>query len=242
MRPLVALPVYNEEAHIRRVIGAVRRHYDGDILAVDDGSTDETPRILNELSGVTALTHERNLGYGRAVIDIFAHALKRGYGELVIMDCDEQHEPRFIPDLFRSIAGTDVCSCSRYLAESERNDAPPADRLDINLRITAIINGITGYGLTDSFCGMKGYRVEALRPLDLRESGYASPLEFWMQAFHFGLRVREFPITRIYKNLNRTFGGEMDDPRRRYAYYLGVIEREAERWSISLPSGLIPTT
>jgi dolichol-phosphate mannosyltransferase len=244
VKRLVAIPVFNEEPHIRDVLECIRKYYDGDLLLVNDGSTDGSSEIIESLKAVFRLTHLRradNQGYGRSIIDSFKYALENGYDQLVTLDCDEQHEPEFIPEFFRGIEGADVCSGSRYLSESEKNDVPPPDRLEINRRVTKIINKVTGYELTDSFCGMKGYRVKALQGLDLKEAGYGFPIEFWIQAGRLGLVVKEFPISRIYKNQSRTFGRELDDPSKRMDYYQTVFEKELKRWSISLPSELIRT-
>lgn len=245
MKRLVAIPVFNEQRHIRGVLDSIRQHYDGDLLFVNDGSTDGSGELIDSLKAdfrVEQASRQDNLGYGRSVADSFRYALQHGYDRLVTMDCDEQHEPRFIPEFFEGIGRADVCSGSRYLRESEKDDAPPPDRLEINRQITKLLNSVTGYHLTDSFCGMKGYRVKALRPLDLRENGYGFPIEFWIQASRFGLSVCELPITRIYKNQSRSFGNELDDPRKRLDYYHKVLERELNRWSISLPSELTRTT
>ncbi len=245
MKKLVAVPVYNEERHILAVVEKIRSYHRCDILLINDGSTDRSGEIIEAIKDVvciTHLTHPRNIGYGQSIIDAFRYAIEKGYGQLVTIDCDEQHEPKHIPELFGRIEGADICSCSRYLQESEKDDTPPPDRYAINMKMTALINRITGYNLTDSFCGMKGYRVEALKQLDLKETGYAFPLEFWIQAFRFGLSVKEFSITRVYKDQSRSFGGKMDDPEVRLAYYYSVIERELKRWSISLPSELTRTT
>lgn len=242
-RGLVAVPVYNEEPYIVRVMARIREFHGGDILAIDDGSPDRSGEILRTVPGIRIITHPVNRGYGSSLIDAFNYAIANGYDQLVTIDCDEQHEPRLIPELFLRLdeGGADIVSCSRYLRSSGADDTPPKDRLAINMRVTDIINGITGYGLTDSFCGMKGYRVAALAPFRLTENGYAFPLQFWVQAFHFGLTVEEFPMARIYKNLNRTFGGGLDDPQLRMNLYFDVLRKELAQWSMSLPSELTPT-
>ncbi|MBI5178082.1 MAG: glycosyltransferase family 2 protein [Nitrospinae bacterium] len=245
MKRLVAVPVYNEEKTLRGVLESIRKFHKGCLLVINDGSTDASAEVIRSFTDVICISHisrAHNAGYGQSMIDAFRYALDEGYDELVTIDCDDQHEPRHIPALFDSIAGVDVCSCSRYLRESAEDDTPPPDRMAINLKLTGIINRVTGYGLTDSFCGMKGYRVAALKPLNLTETGYAFPLQFWIQAFHFGLTVREFPIARIYKNHSRTFGEKLDNADARLAYYYSVLEKEMKRWSMSLPLELIPTT
>ena len=238
---IVIIPIFNEEPYINSVITMIRRYYDGDILVVNDGSTDGTAEIIKGINDVTTLTHENNLGYGKSLIDGFSYAIEKGYSCAVTIDCDEQHQPHHIPTIFSEMGDLDVFSASRYLKDMEGDDSPPQDRYRINRIITKNVNVITGYNLTDGFCGMKGYKVKSLEKMELHESGYAFPIEFWIQAFHLGFKVGEFPIARIYKNLNRTFGDELDDPENRLDFYLKVLEREINRWQISSPLALTRT-
>ena len=150
------------------------------------------------------------------------------------MDCDFQHEPSFIPKFIKMIQEktVDVVSGSRYLKQTKvRNNAPP-ERLAINKKITALIIKYTQYQLTDAFCGFKAYKTDSLKGLELSEDGYGMPLQFWLQAAASGLRVQEIPITRIYQNLDRSFGDNLDDPKKRLKYYQTIITREAEKWQL----------
>lgn len=241
MRKLLVVPVYNEMATVKRVMEAIKAYHDGDILAVDDGSTDGSSNELASFPWLEVIRHDKNRGYGAAVITGLEYAMKNSFDSVVTMDCDEQHEPCMIPRMFAELPDVDVLSGSRYLAGSADGDMPPVDRMTINRTITATINSITGYNLTDSFCGFKRYRVSALAPLKLDEAGYGLPMQFWIQACHFGLSVAEIAIPRIYKNLDRSFGGGMDDPEKRLAYYRSIIERELKKWPISSPSEHIQT-
>ncbi|MGK7344680.1 MAG: glycosyltransferase family 2 protein [Candidatus Nitrospinota bacterium M3_3B_026] len=233
---LVVVPVYNEEETVGGVLEEIRRHHDGDILAIDDGSTDGSRRIISDFEGIAILRRHRNLGYGRSIIDGLRHAEEYGYEKVATIDCDEQHEPALIPVMFEKLGGLDVLSGSRYLTPESKMSEPPPDRRRVNMAVTRIINGITGYNLTDSFCGFKVYRARKLRRLRLDEPGYAQPLQFWIQAWRFGLEVGEMPVPLIYKNLDRSFGVTLDDPELRLMYYKRVIERELSRWSTSSSS------
>lgn len=229
--PVVVLPVYNEAVTVGGVLDAVRRVFDGPVIVVDDGSSDGTAAALAARGDIEVVTHPTNIGYGRALIDGFARALADGADAVVTMDCDGQHEPEHIPEFLAALETCDLASGSRYLADSEVLGTAPPSRQDVNRRVTSTINEVTGWSLTDAFCGFKAYRASALRAMQLTEPGYAMPLELWAQAYRAGLCVIELPVARIYFDGDRSFGQDLDDPEHRLGYYLRVwahaLEKEA---------------
>lgn len=233
-RNLVFIPVYNEQSHLLHLYHGLREIYDDDVLFVDDGSQDQSGRLLKSIEGkkTRVISNHENGGYGAAMIRGFSEAVKEGYDYVITMDADEQHTPHLIPQFFDLVKKFDVVSGSRYYSESDGNDSAPLERQKINAYVTKIINEITGYSLTDAFCGFKAYRVPALARLSLQEGGYALPLEFWIQAKAFDLSVTELPVLRIYKEGYRSFGGDLDDPAKRLAYYLETIQKEKKRWKM----------
>jgi glycosyltransferase involved in cell wall biosynthesis len=222
----VLLPVFNEETTVAGVLDAVRRFFSGEVIVVDDGSTDGTPRVLAERDDVSVLHLDRNCGYGCALRFGFRVASDLGVTQLITMDCDGQHEPAHIPQFLSALeSGGDIISGSRYMPGSSAVGVAPPQRLIINQRITGMINKQTGWGLTDAFCGFKAYRMKALDRLVLTEPGYAMPLELWARAWRAGMEVREIPVERIYCDHDRSFGAVLDDPDARYAYYMDVWSR-----------------
>ncbi len=231
MRALVAIPVFNEQTYVTRVLEKVRRFAPDDILVIDDGSTDDTP-LLVARQPVEAIRHAVNRGYGQCMIDAFRWAQCYRFDWLITMDCDEQHEPESLPDFLRAIeaGGADIISGSRYLERDEKDDSPPRERREINRRITELVRETLGLNLTDAFCGFKAYRVGAMKKLQLDEAGYAFPLQFWVQAAAYDLKVAEIPIRLIYNDPNRTFGGVLDDSGHRLGHYLSVFDRELRKF------------
>lgn len=227
MSDAVLLPVYNEAATVGAVLDAVRGYFHGDILVVDDGSTDATVRVLAERRDISVITHPYNMGYGRALAEGFSVARARGCHRVVTMDCDGQHEPAHIPAFLAVLnEGWDIVSGSRYLpGSSEVGMVAPGDRRQVNERVTAEINRVTGWRLTDSFCGFKAYRLEALEGIELTEPGYAMPVEMWAKAHLAGLHVCERAVERIYCDHDRSFGEDLDDPQHRFGYYMRVWRR-----------------
>src|SRR5881275_1260623 len=98
MKLLTAIPVYNEAQHLQAVLDEVRRYSD-DILIVNDGSTDGTGNLLARIPDIHVVTHEKNRGYGAALISAFDFSLHFDCDVLVTTDCDGQHEPSRIPVL-----------------------------------------------------------------------------------------------------------------------------------------------
>lgn len=229
MRDAVLIPVFNEQDTVETVLDAVREYYSGELMVIDDGSTDETPLVLAKRSDVAVVRLDRNCGYGCALRIGFDVARELGVSRLITMDCDGQHEPAHVPQFFDALAsGHDIISGSRYLPGSGFIGTAPADRREMNTKITSLVNEATGWGITDSFCGFKAYRMEALEKIRLSESGYAMPLELWAKAWRAGLSVREIPVERIYCSHDRSFGDTLDDPETRLRYYLDVWNRALE--------------
>ena len=117
VRLLIAIPVHNEQKYVDRVLDQIRKFHAGDILVVDDGSTDQTPQLLANRSDIKVIRHPTNKGYGQSLIDAFDYAARRRHDWVITMDCDEQHEPERIPDFLREIESNrwDLISGSRYL-------------------------------------------------------------------------------------------------------------------------------
>lgn len=234
-RRVVLIPVYNEEEHLEGLLARLRQVYEEDVLFVDDGSVDCSPALLKRLESPTTriVMQPENRGYGATLLRGFAEVIRAGYDHVITMDSDGQHRPDWIPAFFREIEkGWEIVSGSRYREEIDGNGSAPVDRREINGQITALLNEITGFGLTDAFCGFKAYRTSALAKLTLSLTGYSMPLQLWIQAKALGLSVTELPVSRIYDDPNRRFGGGLDNPQVRLAYYIDTIRQERRRWNV----------
>lgn len=238
MNFVVGIPVFNEEKHVEAVVREVHK-YASIIAVVDDGSTDRSKDILQALleRGEIQLliAHRKNLGYGQTLIDLMRCVREAGYDCLVTLDCDEQHQPSQILEFASRFGCCDIISGTRYPSGREDGGDPaPPDRRRINRIITGEINRLTGYGLTDAFCGFKAYGKRALAELKLREPGYGMPLELWIKAAASSLTVCEIPVHRIYKDQTRSFGAGLDDADRRLAYYRAVIDKALQEvgWNV----------
>ena len=250
MKILVAVPVFNEEKYVEPVMREIRKYtraaaisegVEMRVLVVDDGSTDGTAGVLQNLADrghIELISHPENRGYGQSLIDAFAFAADCGYDWVITMDCDEQHEPCRVPLFVRACLkdDADIISGSRYMKQDNGGSSAPEDRRKINRLLTELLNSILklnvigsaleNSGITDAFCGFKAHRVSAMNRLALSIPGYAFPMQFWVQAAALGLRIREMPVKLIYKDATRHFGGVLDDPSVRLQHYLEVLTDE----------------
>lgn len=235
-KELIVIPVYNEKETLVEVLCAIREYYSGCVLLIDDGSTDGSIETINTLclecdhKKIHSIAHDRNLGYGAALISGFDFAINKNYDYVLTMDCDWQHEPSYIPEFFMEVRNYDLVSGSRYLENFEVDTNAPNDRKKINMYLSEILTKETSFKITDSFCGFKAYKVEALKKLDLNETGYAFPMEFWVEACMKKLSFKELSVPRIYTGAKRSFGGILDNPDVRLAHYLDTFKKAKAKY------------
>ena len=98
---LALIPAWNEAPRIGPVLQGVLAHLP--VLVVDDGSTDETASVA-EAAGAKVVRHAYNQGKGAALKTGFAWALERGYGAVLTLDADGQHDPADIPKFLEAHA------------------------------------------------------------------------------------------------------------------------------------------
>jgi dolichol-phosphate mannosyltransferase len=220
----VALPVFNEASSVNEVLDEVVRH-SNEVLVVDDGSSDGTAKLLRLRTDLRIVTHDQNRGYGAALQTAFRYAIEHQFDVVVTIDCDGQHEPQRIPQFAAACSDSDIVSGSRFLQVFPGDSEPPAQRRHINRQITDELNRRLGLRITDAFCGFKAYRVDGLKKLSLTESGYAMPLQLWVQAVCADLKIVELAVPLIYLDQTRSFGDVLDDPKTRVQHYYDVLNR-----------------
>ena len=109
MKDLLAIvPAYNEEMNITNVINELREDIkEADILVINDCSTDNTPKILEEMK-VNYITTPFNLRYAGGVQTGFKYALAKGYKYVAQFDGDGQHVASELNKMFQKMKEEDV--------------------------------------------------------------------------------------------------------------------------------------
>ena len=160
----IVAPLLDEQDNIRplyeQITETLAGKYEYEIIFVDDGSTDESFKILTELhktdARVRVIRFRKNFGQTAALSAGFAHAR----GEIIIaIDADLQNDPADIPRMIEKLhEGFDVVSGWR----KKRQDHL-FTRLIPSKIANWLISRITGVKLHDYGCTLKAYRKEVLR-------------------------------------------------------------------------------
>lgn len=229
MKTGIIIPVYNEKEYLEEVVKEVIEiDVNKKVFLVDDGSDEETKSIIKRLNGVEVITHEKNMGYGAALISGFKRAIQEKCDFIITIDADRQHLPYRIPEFLKYIKDYDVVSGSRYHKKARVLTPPPPDRKYVNFLIQRVIFYLTGLKIKDAFCGYRAYKRQFIEDIEFKEMGYAFPLEIWYYIYKKGASFKEIPCELYYPE-KRDFPGEIKDKEKRIMYYKNVLEKLFKR-------------
>jgi glycosyltransferase involved in cell wall biosynthesis len=193
-RICVVAPVYNHSQTIIEVARGARQFLP--VIAVNDGSTDDTPRLLEAESGITVVHLTPNQGKGAALRAGFAKAEQLGFTHVISIDADGQHPTSALPGF--------IAACQKHpdaLISGVRDlrlaNAPWSRRLT-NALSTFWFKFETGADLRDTQCGYRVYPLGGLRPFQVRAGGYAFELELLAKAAWAGIPILGHPIQADY--------------------------------------------
>ncbi len=202
MKTLVVIPTYNEENNIGKVLDATLQFLGGDILVVDDNSTDATKNIAGNFLNagrVHMLERPSKLGLGTAYINGFQWGLERGYELFFEMDADNSHNPAALPWFVEKIReGYDIVVGSRYLNNTISVVGWDFKRLLLSKFGNWYASTLLGLKqFTDLTSGYRCYTSKALKAIGLekiKSNGYAFQIEMVYRGNVKGLKIAEMPI------------------------------------------------
>lgn len=215
---LVLLPAYNEEKSLPQLIPKLqltlsRMGEDYKILVCNDGSIDKTQIILEEYAKempIEIIRHKINRGLGESVRDLFECVSEKvRAGDVIVrLDCDDTHEPEFIPSIVAKVRnGYDVVIASRF--------APGGGQLGVSNYRAFISRAANIFmkvffpipGLKEYSCGFRGYRAEKIQEainffgnnfIQLKGLGFTCTLEKLVKLKLIGAKFGEVPFLLRY--------------------------------------------
>ncbi len=146
----IVIPARNEEKTIKKVILSLKKY--GDILVIDDHSSDKSQEILKTLD-VQVIRNKKNLGYEETVLRGIKYLLKKKYKYIATFDADDEHDPKFF-EKFEKYKKYD-------LIIGKRKKFNRISEYIFSYLITKL------YGIEDPLSGLKIYKHKMLKKIHL---------------------------------------------------------------------------
>ena len=204
----IVVPVFNESRRLEILFAALDSEADrqarsaglqlAEIVVVDDGSTDETPKLLEERRSLDprlrVIRFERNRGKGAAVR---SGVLAATSPYVLVTDVDLSTPLSELAILKAALdEGNDLAIGSRGLPSSRIPVHQPRHRELMGKSFNVVLRLLTGLPYRDTQCGFKLFRSQSTRVLfELQQiEGFAFDAELCLNASRLGLRVAEVPV------------------------------------------------
>lgn len=191
----VLIPTYNNAGTLLQVIDDVRR-FASDIIVVNDGSTDDTSRILSSIPDIRVIAYSRNRGKGYALKLGLSKAYEWGYRYVITIDSDGQHYADDIPVFIEKIEQK-----PDSLLIGARNltaDNMPSKNTFANRFSNFWYKVETGHSLADTQSGFRLYPLEKLQNIRLLTRRYEFEVEIIVRAAWRGVNVENVPVKVYY--------------------------------------------
>lgn len=201
------IPALNEKENILAVYNSIKESMsiqDVDayqIVFVNDGSTDGTLRIINELQErdekVILANHVKSKGLGVALCSGFQLAS----GDYVItIDADLTHSLDYLPFFLEKIQNHDIVIGSRYVKGGSMVNVPIQRIIVSRLANFVLANLFQMSHIRDISSGYRCYRAEAIKSIEVVSKGFSCQFEILVKARRKKMRIAEIPIVLTMRN------------------------------------------
>lgn len=187
------IPVYNEEKCIEATIRQVKEmmsksRYDYEIIVVNDGSSDQSRNILEQINGIRLYHHETNIGYGRAL----KSGMKKAFGKYIVMtDADGTYPIDKIPQLVEELKDHDMVVGAR--AKNSVNIA--AVRKPMKWIIGKLANFLSETDIPDLNSGLRAFNKDvAMKFYQMYPKGFSFTTTITLAMHCNGYDVKYIPI------------------------------------------------
>jgi glycosyltransferase involved in cell wall biosynthesis len=200
----VIVRMYNEATRVGPIITALRAHF-GEVVCVDDGSTDGSSEVAHA-SGATVIRHAQNLGGGAALETGFAYVRQYSNASWAItFDADGQHR---VQDALAMVQRArdeqvDVVLASRFRGSSQNM---PWSRRIVLKAGTAFTRLTTRLPVSDTHNGLRVFNRRALAGINLTHAGMAYASEIMAAIRRHDLTWVEEPVTILYDDYSLAKG------------------------------------
>jgi glycosyltransferase involved in cell wall biosynthesis len=200
-RIVVVLPAYNAERTLRQTIEEIPPGFIDRLILVDDGSSDRTARLSQEL-GLRTIIHDANRGYGANQKTCYREALEDGADVVIMLHPDYQYTPRLTVAMASLIAldQYDVVLGSRVISGGALRGGMPFYKYVSNRTLTLVQNVLLQEKLSEYHTGYRAFsrRVLEALPLLANSDDFVFDNQMLAQAIYFGFRIGEISCPARY--------------------------------------------
>ncbi len=187
------IPFFNEEIHLRNVVIKTLNYVD-EIIAVNDGSTDNSVDQIKGIEKVTLINLPLNKGKGYALRSGFTESLKIKSDITVTIDADMQHDPDYIPLLLNKTDSFDIVIGNRL----NNVESMPYHRRISNYLTSFLLSKKLKVKIEDSQCGYRAYRTRIFSNIELFMNGFEAESEILVKAAKNNFSIGFVDIPTIY--------------------------------------------
>lgn len=189
------IPFFNEEDFIVEVITKTLKYVDL-VIAVDDGSKDNSLKLIKKLDNVEIIIFDKNFGKGTALKSGFSLAIELDFDIILTLDADLQHDPDYIPIFLDAIKKYDVVIGNR-LSDIK---AMPYHRILSNYLTSFLLSLKLKKMIKDSQCGYRAYKKKVLQKISIHSSGFEAESEIIVRVVRENFNIGFVDIPTIYGN------------------------------------------
>lgn len=209
----IVLPCYNEAENLETLLDSIDKSLNKKIpykvIAVNDGSTDNTEKVLRELSlkyPIEIVEHPKNLGLAEALKTGFKKVLKYVNDDdyVVFMDSDNTHNPKYIPLMITTAEKFDLVVGSRYIKNGGQTNVPYI-RIFLSRAINHLIKLLLKVEIEDFTSGYRCFKASAIKRMHeifgdniIESQGFEVSFEVLLKSLTCNFKVSEIPIILNY--------------------------------------------
>ena len=200
---LLIIPAYNEEENILKVCKELDKYKRYDYVVINDGSKDNTLKILKE-NNINHIDLVFNLGIGGAMQTGYKYAYQNDYDVAVQLDGDGQHDPEYIKKITDVVIkeNIDICIGTRYLDKSESEFQSTFMRRFGKEIISVIMEMLYGVKITDPTSGFR-----AVNKKIIAKFAHKYPIEYSEPESTSEMVRQGFKVKEVAVSMNERQGG-----------------------------------
>ena len=201
----IVIPIFNEEMALLETINQIKKvmsqsNIEYEVIAVNDGSTDKSEKILKNIKRIKTIRHKKNKGYGAS--------LKTGiknsrYDKILIIDADGTYPVNSIPKMLQYASSYDQVIGARGFIDKGKNAIPP-ERKHAKKFLNKFASYLVGCKIPDLNSGLRVFRKDiVIKYWELFPDKFSFSSTLTMTFLSHGFDTKFFPID-YYKRIGKS--------------------------------------